>query len=67
MKVFIPMTDEMLENMDQSDSPVPYRVGLPLQPIIIDQRDWIPTVTDLADKLPADRRPPGPVPQQGPR
>ena len=67
MKVFVPITDEMLENMSPTDSPVPYQVGLPLQPIIIDQKDWIPAVTDLADKLPADHPPPGPVHRQGRR
>ena len=65
MKVFIPLTDEMLENMDQSESPVPYRAGLPLQPIIMDQKGWMPAITDLANKLPADHPPPGSAPRQG--
>lgn len=65
MNVFIPLTDEMLENMDAAELPVPYQAGLPLQPIIIDQRDRLASITDLADKLPDGRPRSVPVPLQG--
>jgi len=64
MKVFVPLTDEMLEYPDRSETLVPYQAGLPLRPIVIDQQGWIPAVTDLAEKLPADPRLPDPVRQR---
>lgn len=65
MNVFVPINDEMLENMDGSELPVPYQAGLPLQPIIIDQCDQLPAITDLADKLPGDPQRLNQVPRQG--
>lgn len=65
MKVFIPLTDEMLEAMDGSEPPVPYQVGLRLQPQEAARREQELRITCLADELPGDRQVAAPVSQQG--
>ncbi len=64
MKVFVPISDEMIEAMDGSESPVPYQVGLRLQA----QAGYVPgdafQITCLANKFPADHPPQVQVRQQ---
>ena len=61
MKIFVPLTDEMLETLDGSETPITYLVGMRLQ-----ARDPTPEetqfkVTPLKDALPVDRLPGAPA------
>ena len=55
MKVFVPITDDMLEAMDGSESPVPYQVGVRLEAGLIEAPVKELKITCPEDGLRADR------------
>lgn len=67
MKVFIPLSDEMIESMNGSESPVPYQVGLSLESGRQAQASGMVKIISVADELPVDHPLPTPAPQQGRR
>ena len=62
MKVFVPLTDDMLDQLNGTETILPYQVGMRLEPQLKQSECGI---TFLADELPGDRLQPGPAPAQG--
>lgn len=55
MKVFVPITDEMLERMDGSEIPVPYQVGVQLRTTLTEAPVGALEITSLEDEFQAGR------------